>query len=73
MIVDETDESKEKIIVTAQDLTDIEKLEKAKAQNKVTTVYFASVAHDLRSPINTILGLNSQIALLGGENIKKLL
>lgn len=31
--------------------------------SKFKTVYFASIAHDLRTPINTVLNINSQLEL----------
>lgn len=44
------------IIIT--DITKLKKYEKQKQIDKVKTVYFASVAHDLRTPINSIMGTN---------------
>jgi signal transduction histidine kinase len=38
------------------DISKIRKYEKQKQIDRIKTIYFASVAHDLRTPINSIMG-----------------
>jgi len=50
-----------KALILVSDLTDLYNYKEEKKMNEFKTVYFASIAHDLRSPINTILSINSFI------------
>lgn len=45
-------------LVEIIDITLISKYESQKSMEKMKTLYFASIAHDLRTPINTIMGTN---------------
>lgn len=45
-------------IAFIMDISDLKKYEKEKQVNKFKTIYFASMAHDLRTPINSIMGIN---------------
>jgi len=54
-----------KVIVVLTDITETKKLEQLKLkdmQNKLRNLYYASVAHDLRTPLNSILPLTDLIA-----------
>lgn len=35
--------------------------QRAKAEKKLQTIYFASVAHDLRTPLNSLLASNNSL------------
>lgn len=45
-------------LVKISDITLISKYEKQKNLDKMKALYFASIAHDLRTPINSIMGTN---------------
>ena len=45
-------------LITISDITNLKKYEKAKQIEKIKSIYFASLAHDLRTPINSIMGTN---------------
>lgn len=49
-------------LVIISDITKMKKYEKQKQIDKLKTVYFASIAHDLRTPINSIMGTNQVLA-----------
>mmetsp|Transcript_16146 Transcript_16146/g.11656 ORF Transcript_16146/g.11656 Transcript_16146/m.11656 type:complete len:135 (-) Transcript_16146:817-1221(-) len=46
------------IMMMINDLTTVKNLEKSRQLEKMKTVYFCSVAHDLRTPINSIQATN---------------
>lgn len=48
----------EQAFILIQDITPMQELERARAEKQFSTVYFASVAHDLRTPINTVIAIN---------------
>jgi K+-sensing histidine kinase KdpD len=45
-------------LIIIKDITKARKYEKQKQIDKMKTIYFCSVAHDLRTPINSIMGTN---------------
>lgn len=46
-------------LVLFVDITKLKKYEKSKQTNKFKTLYFTCIAHDLRTPINSIMSTNS--------------
>ena len=44
-----------------KDTTAIRGREKSVLSNKMQTLYFASIAHDLRTPLNSVLAFNSAL------------
>ena len=48
-------------LVLIQNITKIRKFEKYQARKKFEVIYFGSVAHDLRTPVNTCLQVNQQV------------
>lgn len=44
-----------------KDTTAIREREKTILSNKMQTLYFASIAHDLRTPLNSVLAFNSAL------------
>lgn len=51
----------ETALILITNITNVKKLEKQKQTNKFKTIYFASVAHDLRTPINSIMCINQTL------------
>jgi signal transduction histidine kinase len=49
------------IIIT--DITALNSIEKQKQREKMKTLYFASIAHDLKTPINSISSANAILAI----------
>lgn len=50
-------------LITISDITKMKKYEKQKQIERIKTIYFASIAHDLRTPINSIMGTNHLLML----------
>eukprot|EP00347_Sterkiella_histriomuscorum_P022073 403331778 len=48
----------ETALILITNITNVKKYEKSKQLNKFKTIYFASVAHDLRTPINSVMCIN---------------
>jgi len=46
------------LVVLVNDISEIRRREQYEAQEKMQTVFFASVAHDLKTPVNSIYGAN---------------
>jgi signal transduction histidine kinase len=44
-----------------KDISEIREREQAILSKKMQTLYFASVAHDLRTPLNSVLAFNSTL------------
>ena len=50
-------------VVIITDITKLKKYEKQKQIDKFKTIYFASVAHDLRTPLNSMIGTNELLIM----------
>lgn len=61
LISGSAEEQELKTLILVTDISNLQKYKEEKKLNQFKTVYFASIAHDLRTPINTILSINSQI------------
>lgn len=48
-------------LVTVSDITNLRRYEKQKKIEEIKSIYFASLAHDLRTPINSIMGSNQYL------------
>lgn len=68
----EKEKEKPKAMFIFSDLTGFYKYKEEKKLNEFKTVYFASIAHDLRAPINTILSLNSLMGTASKPQLKEL-
>lgn len=55
-------DEKEELLVLIQDISDFVNYKKQLELSKFKTIYFASIAHDLRTPINTVLTINDQLS-----------
>ena len=47
------------VLVMVKDNSVIRQREKAFAENRIQSIFFASVAHDLRTPLNSMLASNT--------------
>jgi len=56
-------------LVLMNDVSDIRKYEKLKQKKRFEVIYFASVAHDLRTPVNTCLQVNQQLKTKVGPEL----
>jgi len=56
----ETDED-DLMMLMINDITSVRNLEKSKQLQRMKTIYFCSVAHDLKTPINSIIATNSHL------------
>ncbi len=56
--------NRNQIFVILKDFSVIREREKAMIQNKIQTVFFASVAHDLRTPLNSLLASNTSLQMI---------
>ena len=45
-------------LVLFMDITKLKKFEKERQSSRFKTIYFTSMAHDLRTPINSVMGVN---------------
>ena len=52
---------KEYALVTVSDITELQNFEKQKLVEKFKTLYLQSLAHDLRTPLNTIMAMNEHL------------
>jgi K+-sensing histidine kinase KdpD len=52
---------KRQVLILLQDITKVRKFERAKWKDKFKKIYFASVAHDIKTPINNVIGVNESI------------
>ena len=50
------------------DVTKIRDYAKEKQKSQMMSIYFSQVAHDLKTPINTVLSVNSQLIPLLSED-----
>ncbi len=48
-------------LVCVSDITKLKKLEKKKVSDRFKNLYFQSIAHDLRTPLNTIVSINEHL------------
>ena len=48
-------------LISVSDITDLQKFEKTKLVEKFKTMYLQSLAHDLRTPLNTIINMNEHL------------
>ena len=48
-------------LITVTDVTKIKKFEKTKVGDRYKSMYFSSIAHDLRTPLVTIMSVNESI------------
>lgn len=63
-------ESKKQLIVLIKDTTDACRRRKEELEKKMQTIFFASVAHDLRTPLNSLLASNTiLIPLMKGNQL----
>jgi len=46
------------LVILLNDISEIRKRERLQAQEEMQAIFFASVAHDLKTPINSIYGTN---------------
>ncbi len=51
----------ESALILITDTTKVKKYEKQKQLDRFKTIYFASVAHDLRTPVNAVMCINQTI------------
>jgi len=49
------------IMLMVQDVTSMKNLQKERTLQRMKTVYFCSVAHDLKTPINSIMASNEHM------------
>ena len=43
------------------DVTNVQKFEQQRVADKFKTMYLQSIAHDLRTPLNTIMAMNEHV------------
>ena len=48
-------------LISVADVTNVQKFEKLRVTGKFKTMYLQSIAHDLRTPLNTIISMNEHI------------
>ena len=53
--------NRNQLFIILKDFSIIREREKAMIQNQLQTVFFASVAHDLRTPLNSLLASNTSL------------
>jgi len=46
------------LVILLNDISEIRKREQLQAKEEMQSIFFASVAHDLKTPINSIYGAN---------------
>ena len=56
-----TIKGKNQLLVLMSDNSTIRQREKAQIQSEMQTLFFASVAHDLRTPLNSLLASNNSL------------
>jgi len=54
----------ENLVILFNDITESVDERRSNAEQKLQTIYFASVAHDLKTPVNSIYGANQQLKRL---------
>ncbi|CDW77788.1 multi-sensor hybrid histidine kinase [Stylonychia lemnae] len=54
---------KHQVLVLLQDLNKVREEEKSVVQNRMQTLYFASIAHDLRTPLNAMMSATQTLKL----------
>lgn len=59
---------KNQLLVLMSDNSAIRQREKAQIQSEMQTIFFASVAHDLRTPLNSLLASNNSLMFQAREN-----
>lgn len=55
--------SKEFAVITLSDITRIKKYEKEKLRARFQQIYFQSMAHDVRTPMNSIMSANENLRM----------
>ena len=60
--------NRNQLFVIIKDFSVIREREKAMIQNQLQTVFFASVAHDLRTPLNSLLASNTSLTMMFKED-----
>ncbi len=48
-------------LISVADVTNVQKFEKQRVTGKFKTMYLQSIAHDLKTPLNTIISLNEHV------------
>lgn len=70
-IIQESKNQEQKVLLIFQDVTKLKKFQKQKQSQLYKTVYFASIAHDLRTPLGTVMAINNQLQeIVGQEHIQ---
>lgn len=60
----------ESALILITDITKVKEFEKRKQTDRFKTIYFASVAHDLRTPINAIMCINITLLSVLNETFR---
>jgi|APCry1669190288_1035285.scaffolds.fasta_scaffold81367_1 signal transduction histidine kinase len=48
-------------LISVSDVTNLQKFEKQRVAVKFKTMYLSTIAHDLRTPLNTIMSMNEHV------------
>lgn len=66
-------DQQQKFMTIICDITSIKSYEYQKQLSEFKTIYFAQIAHDLRTPLHTVLTVNANLSKSVGQSCKKLL
>ena len=61
LCADENHQDAQLALILCTDITKLRKHAKIQEAHKLQTVYFASLAHDLKTPINSVIGINNTL------------
>jgi K+-sensing histidine kinase KdpD len=56
-------------LITVFDITYLSKFEKKRIADRFINLFFQSIIHDIRTPLNTIMSMNETLMMFNEENL----